>query len=356
MKKVRNLLLIILHMRAFLRMEFADKNSLGLRHFFENVKNGFLSVSSVYYNFKLNDREKYLSDWARIHRASRINSRKRVVLDDKLLFHHMHRDNKYVKPIVALTKGKKMFKLVNHNFVEIDSEEEFLVFVEKFEHGLIIKPYTGGGGAGISKVSCYNNRLVFEGSCKNYADFHYQVINGKDDFLMTEIIHQTGSIHNIYPNTLNTIRILTMYDTDDNEPFIASAVQRIGTKKSLVVDNFTAGGISANIDIDEGIIGKGAYKSSDKGRLIWCDSHPDTGINIEGTRINNWDDIKRYILSLSRDYFYLPYIGWDVVPMEDSFFILEANSNSDVNLLQIHGGLLADPKVAAFYMRHKVIK
>jgi hypothetical protein len=35
--------------------------------------------------------------------------------------------------------------------------------------------------------------------------------------------------------------------------------------------------------------------------------------------------------------------------------ILEANGNSDVNLLQVHGGLLAEPKICRFYQRVGVI-
>jgi len=35
--------------------------------------------------------------------------------------------------------------------------------------------------------------------------------------------------------------------------------------------------------------------------------------------------------------------------------ILEANGNSGVNLLQVHGGLLADPRVRRFFERCGVI-
>lgn len=172
---------------------------------------------------------------------------------------------------------------------------------------------------------------------------------------MTEIIKQTGPLAEVYPNTLNTIRILTMFDHHTNKPFIARAVQRIGTAKSVVVDNFTAGGISVLIDIESGVLGKGAhYPNGDK--LIWYSSHPDTDVGFEGLRIDNWEEIKNYVLNLSQQYFYIPYIGWDIVPMEDDFMILEANSNSDVNLLQIHGGLLKDEKVRGFYKKHDVIK
>jgi hypothetical protein len=88
---------------------------------------------------------------------------------------------------------------------------------------------------------------------------------------------------------------------------------------------------------------------------------PKTGVKVnnlkfEGLRIDNWEEIKSYVLNLSQQYFYIPYIGWDIVPMGDDFMILEANSNSDVNLLQIHGGLLKDERVREFYKYHQVIK
>ena len=134
---------------------------------------------------------------------------------------------------------------------------------------MIIKPHAGWGGARISKVEFVQNKLYFEGACTSYSDFVRTVINNdKANFLMTEIIKQTGPLAEIYPNTLNTIRILTMFDYHTNKPFIARAVQRIGTKKSVVVDSFTAGGISALIDIESGIMAKGAhYPNGDK--LIW---------------------------------------------------------------------------------------
>jgi hypothetical protein len=35
--------------------------------------------------------------------------------------------------------------------------------------------------------------------------------------------------------------------------------------------------------------------------------------------------------------------------------ILEANGNSDVNLLQVHGGLLAEPRIRRFYESYGVL-
>jgi hypothetical protein len=51
------------------------------------------------------------------------------------------------------------------------------------------------------------------------------------------------------------------------------------------------------------------------------------------------------------------YVGWDVV-VDDagSPVIIEANKNTDVNLLQVHGGLLVEPRVRQFYQAVGVLR
>lgn len=355
MKIVKKHLQQILHLRLFLKKQLSISSlsetllSVGI------LSKGFLNISSVIYNFSENNKKEYLSDWNRLHKASQINDKRKIVLDNKLIFQQFYTNNQFVKPIVALTKGKKLLDYSQKGH-EIKGLQEFIEFISQFKYGLIIKPYTGGGGARISKVVLKEKKLVFEGACKNYDDFKKYVLFNKTDFLLTEVIKQTGTIHELYPKTLNTIRILTMIDPVSNKPFVASAVQRIGTDKSEVVDNFTAGGISASINIRTGIIGKGAFAPKNAKSLIWYDKHPDSGKIFNGCNIKNWDQIIEYVLEQAETFFYLPYIGWDIVPMENGFYILEANSNSDVNLLQIHGGLLKSSIVKEFFKHHKVIK
>lgn len=249
MNKVKEVILFFIQLQTFFLMEFRKNKSLGLFKFLKNSKDGFFSISSILYNWEKNDKKEYISDWSRIRRVSKINDKRKIVIDDKLIFHIINKDNQKIKPVMAITKSSKIYKIIRNNFYEINSLGKFKEFVQSFDNGLIIKPHTGGGGARISKVFYNNDNLIFEGACNNIEDFYKYVVKGKTDFLLTEIINQTGVIHDIYPDSLNTIRILTMCDPNENKPFIACAVQRIGTKKSGIVDNFTAGGISASIDI-----------------------------------------------------------------------------------------------------------
>jgi len=354
-KNIKQTLQYIQRIILFVRMEFKKNISLGVLSFLNTSQKGFFSISPILYNFKERNSEDFISDWKRLNNISKLNNKRRLVLDDKLIFHVMNKNNSNVKPIVAITKNNSLYKN-NKEFDEIIVEKDLRNFLLNFENGLIIKPVTGGGGGHISKIHLVNNEIVFQGDCTTKKDFIEKVIKGKREFLLTEIIKQDGLCSEIYPHTLNTLRILTFIDPKSNKPFISRAVQRFGTKESNVVDNWTAGGISVAVDINDGTMGMGAsYPKKNDLKVKWYKAHPDTKKTFYGCKIPHWELIKNLTLELSSSYSYLPYIGWDIVYTKDSIYVLEGNTNSDLNLLQIHGGLLTNVRNKVFYKHHNII-
>lgn len=353
-RKIKGVIVTISHLLLFLKMESGKNRSLGFGKFIRNSRHGFFSISEILYDLK-NNRLSYLSDWRRLRWASKISGVRRLVLDDKLLFHKMNASNARVLPILAVTMNGAIRRFEESSPTGYINEMDLRSLIKDTKHkGVIIKPQTGGGGAGITSVVLEDDKLVFKGHSKSFEDFLVKIKNSKVEFIFTEIIKQGGILGQINPHSLNTIRILTMIDPTTNEPFIAMAVQRFGVAKSGVVDNFTSGGISADIDLDSGLIGKGAtYPLTSS--LAWYSVHPDTDVQFSGVEVPLWSEIKQYILNLAREYYYIPYIGWDVVPCDDCFYILEGNSNSDVNVFQIHRPLLEDLKIKEFYKYHKII-
>jgi hypothetical protein len=78
--------------------------------------------------------------------------------------------------------------------------------------------------------------------------------------------------------------------------------------------------------------------------------HPDTGAPIAGAVLPGWERVLDVVLRAAASVPFNRMAGWDVlVDREGEPVILEANGNSDVNLLQVHGGLLADPRTRQFY-------
>lgn len=351
-RAIINFLRHLLYARLFFKLEFKKNKSLGWRAIIKSWPKGFLSISPLIYDFENNDSDHFISDWNRLRYSSRINDKRAMVLNEKLLFHIMNKDNKHVLPIVSLIKNRKIF-IGSLDHMEDVSIDGFCNFVRQFETGLIIKPLTGGGGAGISKAIWNGETVVFSGSCESINDF-VKIVNSGKDYLMTEIILQTGMSHSIFPDTINSIRIVTMIDPETNKPFIATVVHRFGVARSGIVDNWSAGGLSVKIDLNSGVMGKGAVYPKE-GNMQWYPTHPETNAQIEGEKIENWDQIKASVLDMAQQYFYLPYVGWDVVPMDDGHIFLEGNSNSDVNLLQIHDGFLKNEAVKRFFDHYYAI-
>src|SRR5699024_4774832 len=109
-------------------------------------------------------------------------------------------------------------------------------------------------------------------------------------------------------------------------------------------DNWTQGGLSCWVDVETGVLGKGARHPKVSGKLEWFEKHPDTDAQIEGSVIPNWDKIKNDLLNAVNKSEHLTYVGWDVVIIDDGFRIIEGNSMPDVNLLQVHKPLLVDER------------
>ena len=145
-----------------------------------------------------------------------------------------------------------------------------------------------------------------------------------------------------------------MIHPDTGRAFMAAAAHRIGTEKSFPVDNCAAGGLTASINMETGIMGKAVTtKNSDK--LNWLTHHPDTNAPIEGVAIPGWGKMTSDILDMANNFSFIPYIGWDIVITNDGFVIIEGNDGPDIKLHQVHQPLLVNPDVKRFYQYHHVI-
>jgi Sugar-transfer associated ATP-grasp len=157
----------------------------------------------------------------------------------------------------------------------------------------------------------------------------------------------------LFPETANTLRIQTLWTPGDAAPFVARAVQRIGTADTVPTDNWSGGGICAPVDLDSGRLGEGRVhplKAPPERRGRRFTVHPDTGGTITGAVVPGWERIVDVVLQAAASIPFNRMGGWDVLVDADQVpVILEANGNSDVNLLQVHGGLLAEPRIRNFY-------
>lgn len=222
------------------------------------------------------------------------------------------------------------------------------------EHAaLVLKPIYGHGGRGVlvCRTDDRADGYYVNGESKTDREFA-DLVADLEEYLAWAFVEQAEYAEELFPGSTNTLRILTMWDYETDEPFVGGAVHRIGTSESAPVDNWSRRGLSAEVN-DDGELSRGAQWLPSLGEVRWYETHPDTGARIAGTRVPHWSTVRDGILDMAGEVPYLPRLGWDVVLTGGGgFVVLEANAHAATRTLQVHRPLLRDPRVRRFYEYH----
>lgn len=149
------------------------------------------------------------------------------------------------------------------------------------------------------------------------------------NYIAQKILRQHEKMNSLNPNSLNTIRVLTLLFK--GEAHILSVIARMGSGDSKI-DNVSAGGLQVTVNND-GTFQKYAW---DKKRKKF-EKHPDTGIVFEGFKIPSFDKIIEQTKIGQKSQPHFKIIGWDFAIDEvgDPVFI-EFNTGPGAN--QMTGG------------------
>lgn len=202
--------------------------------------------------------------------------------------------------------------------------DEFKNFVVSHDC-FFVKEILSFRGIGVRKI----NSLTIN----NVENFYKELLSQKDcHFILEEEIKQIDSLKRFHPWSVNTIRIVTLYDTINDEVHIMNARFRMGNKKNNV-DNFHFDGIGANIDILSGVIDTIGYDAHNKIYVF----HPETNSQIIGFQIPQWNECISFIKMAAKRLPTVRYIGWDLVIKQDgTICLIEANDNADHDFQQLH--------------------
>lgn len=201
-------------------------------------------------------------------------------------------------------------------YVPEASFDDFEKMTTQFD--CIVKPYDGKLGQGIFKV--YHNS-------DHTNDKRMYVECRKNKMLLEECIEACDELKMFHPQSLNTIRVVTVNGRD--KACVLSGVLRTGVGDN-VVDNSHAGGVSAQINVSSGIVESDGADT--KGNIYKC--HPDSGIMFVGYKIHNWEAIVETCCEAAK-LTGAPMTGWDVVVNQrgDVEFV-EANYGPDMDMMQ----------------------
>ena len=204
---------------------------------------------------------------------------------------------------------------------------------------LFAKPTSGTEGRGTFKVMTASPSEELRESLHN------------TDYVLQQTVAQHPDLAAVYPLSLNTMRITTLRP-ETGEPTVASAWIRFG-RGGMVVDNGSAGGIFAGIDLATGQLARFCGTLFDKGGETFA-HHPDTGHALiptdgaAGFEIPCFPEAIEMARVAAREIVH-PVIGWDVAVAPDGPVLIEANSTPDYYYDEIaNGGYLSNPVLGPY--------
>lgn len=230
---------------------------------------------------------------------------------------------------IEIYRNKIEFNNFFSNFIGRDwldvnnaSEQQFYLFFKRHPF-VFVKDVNGFCGKGISKYE--------SAKCDILTLYKQLESNKQAHFIIEEQITQIKELSDFHPWSINTIRIVTLFDNRTDTVHIMAARLRIGNLQNSI-DNFHAKGLCANIDIDTGIVCSMGYDKSCNQYIL----HPVTQKQIIGFKIPFWNECKQFVYKIARLTPTVRYVGWDIVIQENGNFILiEGNDNADHDIQQI---------------------
>ena len=211
----------------------------------------------------------------------------------------------------------------------ISSFGSFCQFVSSKD--CIAKPWKGSLGKGVFMMEKNEN-----------GDLHELYDNCRiNNLIVEERVRSCKELETFHPQSLNTVRVMTMLKGDRFE--VIGCMFRMGIGDH-VVDNGSKGGILAPVDVTTGVIvGDGKDK---EGKVYVC--HPDTGKVIKGFVIPYWDNVLNACKEMAS---FIPkkvFAGWDVCVLETGEIeLIEVNSGANIMGLQTAYGYGLRPRIQA---------
>jgi hypothetical protein len=213
---------------------------------------------------------------------------------------------------------------------------------------LVVKPRTGGKGAGVHVLARRETEWLVDGDPTTAAALS-TLVAGLEEYVVTEFVEQHPYADAVFPDATNTLRVHSLLDPETGEPSVFRPVHRFGSAVSAPTDNGSRGGYVAPVDEETGEVG----------RLIVLDGlvrsrparHPETGSRVQGVAVPYWEEVRELIREAAALHRPAPFVGWDVVVTRDGPVVLEGNARPSPVLLQLERGLFEDRRVRRLFGR-----
>lgn len=222
--------------------------------------------------------------------------------------------------------------------VSLRSVNEVAAYLEtKADFPVFMKPIAGNAGAGSIWVESYTDGMLNLRNGKTIAIKEYfERWLSREGILLQAAARPHPEIALRFGPRLATARVVILVSSSG--PIIHRAVLRIPVGKNMI-DNFqhgASGNLLGDIDIDSGLIANVIGKNGT--RLETIPAHPDTGEQIIGTTVPDWQQAKEMCIQAAPLFPGIKYQSWDIAFTEQGPQTMEVNSGGDVDVLQLASG------------------
>lgn len=160
--------------------------------------------------------------------------------------------------------------------------------------------------------------LLFDGSVEKLSN-----VLSNNPRIFESVIKQTQQLSNFNESSVNTIRFMTTLYPDGSARVIATFI-KIG-RAGKCVDNAGGGGnVDVCVDVETGEV-KYAIQYDGWHNIKDIEKHPDSGTQLNGTIIENWDAIKSEVIRFQQAFPWCKAAGWDIAITDEGPVVIEVN-------------------------------
>jgi hypothetical protein len=247
------------------------------------------------------------------------------IRDKTLFMAHCRKNGVTAAPILWIIKNKEI--------IPVDWDKSGFP-----EFDLFIKPLNGQGGRGTIRWDYLGDGqfLCNNGSRANGSQV-LEILRQNSEhtaYIVQPRLINHPEIVDLACGALATVRVMSCRnETGDYE--ITNAVFRMKRYADVIVDNYHAGGIAANVDIETGVLGAGTRGGWGVVTDGWYEEHPLSHTAIPQRKLPCWDTMVDFVQDAHNRLF--PdqvVIGWDVALLENGPCLIEANKAPDLDIIQ----------------------
>lgn len=200
-----------------------------------------------------------------------------------------------------------------------------------------VKLINGECGCGIFTLCLQDNQITINGKVESTEKIKELI--GRNTYLMQRTVVQHPIMANIHPQSINTIRMVTIKNIKSGVISVFPSILRIGCGESYV-DNTSQGGVAVGINLETGQLYEDGFLKPQFGGKI--KEHPDSNTKFSDVTIPFFNEAKQQAIYLHSMLSGVHSIGWDIAIGTGGPIFIEGNDNWEINGPQICNGPLKD--------------